>query len=172
MVPDRAKQPPGELRVDRAGGLAVDADHLVWMTVLGSPQQPLLDGGRASGLREHALRRYAELPEQFYYLASFRVVSDDGGQCDVDLEGRQHGGHASGPAQPVFLPVDPQHWDRRFGADPVHLAPYVAVEHHVADHQDPGPSGLGEQLDQVAGHAGTPPGGVKFGTSRQLGSGL
>jgi len=45
--------------------------------------------------------------------------------------------HVGRAAEPLLLAPDQHHRHRRLGGDPRHLAEPVAVEHHVAHHQDP-----------------------------------
>ena len=78
-----------------------------------------------------------EVVEQFADRAAFGVVADHGGQDRLRVQGGEHRGHAARPAQPMLLPADAEDGNRRLGADPLHVAPQVAIQHHVAHQQDP-----------------------------------
>ena len=70
-------------------------------------------------------------------LGAGRIVADHPGQqacaterCDVQRDVRR-------AAQRCLRRRGPQHRDRRFGRQPLHLADHIAVEDQVAHHQDP-----------------------------------
>ena len=81
-------------------------------------------------------------------------------RADAGAEGPQHGGDAAGAAEPFLAPVGVQQDDRRFLADALGVAPDVAVEHQVADHQHARLAQTLHQIDQVGsdidGHAPLP----------------
>jgi hypothetical protein len=77
------------------------------------------------------------------------VVADDSGQRDVRFQMPQQIGDTGGSAGPDFLLVGSEHDDRGFWADAFGVAPGVAVEHQVAQDQDPFPGLLAELLEHV-----------------------
>ena len=56
------------------------------------------------------------------------------------------------PPEPFFALVGVQQNDRRFLADALGVAPDVAIEHDVADHQHARLAETLHQIDQVGGH--------------------
>ncbi len=120
---------------DGGDALAIDAHHLVRIAVLGPAQQPLFDGRGAVVDREHQAAVDFQVVEQLADGAAFFVIAHDGGQDRLRAQRRQHRGHAAGPAQAVLLALDPQDGNGGFRADPLHVAPDVAIQHHVAHQQ-------------------------------------
>ena len=99
--------------------------------------------------------------EQFPHQSTFRVVAHRGRQHGPRPQCAKHRRHAARPAQPVLLPADPQHGDRRLGTDPLHVAEQVAVEHDVADDQDPRRQLAFQQQEVRIGHPCPPPSGAR-----------
>ena len=85
--------------------------------------------------------------------ARLGVAADAADQPDLGPEGAQHRGDARRAAEPVLAVVGPQERDRRFLADPLGVAPDVAVEDQVADDQDAGVAERLDASDQVVRHA-------------------
>ena len=115
------------------------------IALLRPAQQPLLDRGAAVGQRQHLAVVDLELVEQLADDAAFGVLADDRGQDRLRPQGREHRGHAARPAQAMLLLADPQHGDGGLGADPLHVAPDVAIQHHVAHQQNAGAEVLFQQ---------------------------
>ena len=115
-------------------------------------QQALLDRGGSGGSKRHRFGVDVDLAEQVPDRLAFRIIARDGHHADIRFQSRQHGRHAAGPAQAIFLPVDPQHGDRCLGADPLDVAEDVPVEHHIAGDKDSRAAFEAEQFDQLTGH--------------------
>ena len=110
-------------------------------------EHTFLDGGLPLGIGEDALGVDPQALSNSHGL-TFGIVADRGGQARLGFQSREHGDHVAGPAEPVFPFFNPNHRDRRLGADPLHVAPDVPVEHHVAQDQDSWANRLLEQGDQ------------------------
>ena len=112
------------------------------IAVLRAAQQPFLDrGGAISDAKDQAAVD-VQIVQQLRDSAAFVIVAHHGGKDRLGAERGQHGGHAAGAAQAVLPALDPQNGNRGFGADPLHVAPDVAVQHHVAHQQHPRPGVL------------------------------
>ena len=108
------------------------------IAVLGPAEEPLLDGRGAVVDGEHEAAIDFQVVEQFADGAAFFIIAHDGGEDRLRAQRGQHRCHAAGPAQAVLLALDPQDGNGGFRADPLHVAPDVAVQHHVAHQQHAG----------------------------------
>src|SRR5262245_2769338 len=105
------------------------------MAMLGPADVAFLDRGRAVNVGEHGVVVDAEIGEDLPDAAAVVVVADDTGDGDPGPERAQHGGDAAGAAEAFFALIGAQQDYRRLLADALGVAPYVAVEHEIADDQ-------------------------------------
>ena len=124
--------------------------------MLGPADVAFLDGAGPVRIGDDALVIDAEVGEHLANAAAVGVGADDAGQGHARAEGAQHGGDAAGAAQPFLALVGVQQDDRRLLADALGVAPDVAVEHQVADHQHARLAEALHQVDQVGGHRVSP----------------
>ena len=74
--------------------------------------------------------------QQLAYDPALGVVADDTRQGHFGVQGRQHRRHIARPAQPVLFAGDAENGNRGLRADPLDVAPEVAIKHHIAQHED------------------------------------
>ena len=138
-----------------AVGLAVHAHHLVRMPLLRPAQEPLLHRRAAVRKRQHLAVVHLQLVEQFADDPAFVVRADDGGQDRLRAERGDHRRDAAGAAEAVLLLADPQDGDGGLGADPLDVAPKIAIQHDIAHQQNawasnPAPRAKQENLTSVS----------------------
>src|SRR5262249_46512130 len=84
--------------------------------------------------------------------AAVGVGADDAGDGDAGAQGAEHGGDAAGAAELLLAAVRVQQDDGRLLADARGVAPDVAVQHQVADHQHARLAEVLDEINQVGGH--------------------
>ncbi len=149
----------GQLRLQRGGQrtahLVIDADHLLRMACLRSPDVAFLDRRRPLGIHQHRLGVDAQVEQHLPDADSVGVGADDAGQGDAGSEGPQQGGHAAGAAQALLASFGVQQDDGSLLADALGIAPDIAVQHQVADHEHARLAEARHQIEQVnVGHGG------------------
>src|SRR5262249_28910804 len=132
--------------------LVIDADDLLGVARLGPADVALLDGAGPGGVGQDALVIDAEVAEHLADAAAVGVGADDAGQHDPRAEGAEQGGDAAGAAEALLAAVGLEQQDGRLLADAGGVAPYVAVEHDVADDQHAWLAEVLDQLDQIGTH--------------------
>ena len=105
------------------------------MAVAGAADESLLDRGGARGVGDDRFAIGARGEQQLPQLASGRVVAHHAAARHLGFEPGQHVGHVGGAAGPALAPVGAQHDDRRFLADALGVAPGVAIEDQITQHQ-------------------------------------
>ena len=168
---DAGEDPLGRVGGDGVFRLAVHAHHLVRIALLGAAQEPLLDRRGAVGDREDQAAVDVEVVQQAADGAAVVVAADGRGQDRLRPQGGEHRGHAARPAQPVLLALDPQDGDGGLRADPLDVAPHVAIQHDVAHQQNAGvehpvPTAQAKQSTSVC-RQDTGTGGTGQGSSEQ-----
>ena len=81
------------------------------------------------------LRCWTELLHQLDEVPAVRIAADDRAEQGRSTKSAYVDRHVGGAAKPVFLLADGYDRNRCFRRDPVHVAPEVRVQHHVADHE-------------------------------------
>jgi hypothetical protein len=132
--------------------LVIDAEHLLRVPVLGAADVALLDGGGPARVADDPLVVDPLVGQHLADAAAVVVAADDAGQHHPGAERPQHGRHAARAAEPLLAPVGPQQDHRRLLADALGVAPDVAVEHQVAEHQHARLAEVLHQVDQFLGH--------------------
>ncbi len=157
----RVGQAPDQLGLDgerqRVAGLVVDPDHLLRVAVLRPADVPLLERGRPVVEGDHVGMVDRQVVEDLPDMPRLGVAADPADQADLRPEGREHRRHARRPAEAVLAGVGPEQGDGRLLADPLGVAPDVAVQDQVADDQQPGTAQRFDATDQIKGHARGPP---------------
>ncbi len=126
------------------------------MAVLGPADVAFLDGAGPIRIDQDGLVVDAKVEQRPANAFAVGIGADDAGQSDPGAERAQHRGDAAGPAQSLLALVGVQQNHRRFLADALGVAPDVAVEHQVADHQHARLAQVLHQFDQVARHGDLP----------------
>jgi hypothetical protein len=139
-------------RCDCVIGLAVHAHHLVGIALLGATQEPFLERGGPVGDRQHEAVVDVQVIEELADEAALVVFAHGGGQDRLGSQGGEHRGHAPGAPQPVLAATGAEDGDGGFRADAFHIAPHVAVQHHVAHQQHAGAEVPFQQSDRSSGH--------------------
>src|SRR5262249_37780131 len=106
----------------------------------------LLHGTRSASIGNNALVLDTEIAKELADARAVGVVTDDAGQRHTRAQRAQHRRHAARPTQPLFALVRVQQDHPRFLADAFGVAPHVAVEHEIADHQH---ARLAQALHQI-----------------------
>ena len=124
--------------------LAVDPQEL-----LGVGDHPFLDGGDPARLDQQARAVAALGLDQADDLGTGWVVTDQAEEATAGTECPQVAQDVAGAAEHGGLALDLQHGNRRLRRDPIDTAVDEAVEHDVADHQDPDLADCGEQAGEL-----------------------
>ena len=130
------------LRQERAKLVGLRGQHFGLRGVLEVGAQQLLlaanhaqlDGGFELRVTAQA-RRDAGLGQQGLELVTGVVVTHHAQKADLRAQRDHVVGHVGTATQAVFLARHAHHGHGGFGADAVHRAVPIAVEHHIADHQ-------------------------------------
>ena len=139
---------------NRRADFAIDAEHLMRMPMLCPAEIALFHRGRAVGIADDAgaidALAFEFQPDQ----SAFEVCPDDAGHRHVRIESAEQIGDVRRPAEPDFLPVFAEQNHGGFLADAFGIAPHVAVEDQIPDHQNPGPAQVLNNVNQVVRHCG------------------
>jgi hypothetical protein len=123
------------------------------VTILGATDVAFLEGCRPVVQRDDRGVIDALLLKELADEVSLAIVPDAPDEGHLGTERSEHRGHARRPAEPMLAMVGSQERDRGFLADALGIAPDIAVEDQVSDHQDAGVSQRLYATDQVEGHA-------------------
>ena len=118
----------------RTQPLPVEADDLLMVG-----DDAALEDGRAAGVRVDAVDADPGPSQLLAQPAALGVLADDAADLDRRAETPQVVRDIGGPAEPLRLLRDLDDRHRRLGGDAPHHAGIVAVDHEIADHEDPGP---------------------------------
>ena len=157
---DRRGEPVEQRRLDRGGdrvaGLVVDPDHLLRVPVLGPADVPLLER------RRPVVERRSPSGRRSPASASSRRTRSASASLPTPPIRRTSAPRARSIVATLAAPPSRcSRWSarskrhRRFLADPLGVAPDVAVEDQVADDEDAGVPQRRDASDQVVGHAGS-----------------
>jgi hypothetical protein len=92
----------------------------------------------------HQASLYPCLIQQVPHNPALRVIADNSGQQDLDIQSPQQSRDGSGSAEPDIAGFRLHHEHRRLGADPLRPSPGVLVQHEIAEDQHaPRPRQLG-----------------------------
>ena len=95
-----------------------------------------LHGSRPVRVDENRIVIDVQISELLPQASAVEVGADHAHQRDLCSQGAKHGSDAARSAEPLFPFIRVQQDDRRFLADPLGIAPHIAIEHHVAHDQD------------------------------------
>ena len=123
------------------------------MTMGGSADVAFLDGAGPVGVVEDAVVVDVEVGESLANAGSVEIGPHDTDEGNLGARSAQHGGDAAGPAQALFALVGVQQDDGGFLTDTLGVAPYIAVQHQIAQHQDMRLAEVLDKLYQVRRHA-------------------
>ncbi len=118
-------------------GLAVDAEDLVRVSSLSAAHEALFHGSRSRRIDQQAAGVDVRAGQQPPQSLAVVVVANDAHAGDLRCQSAHHLANVGGAAGPLLARLGPQHNDGRFLADAFGVAPGVAVEDHVAQHQQP-----------------------------------
>jgi hypothetical protein len=128
---ERGQQRDLHAAADRPGDLLVEPQQLVR-----ARHEPRLHRGRPARIGHQMRRHPRPVAQQIGHFAGGGILAD---YADDDRPRAQRGDvarHVGRAAQYCAALLGTQHRDRRFRRDAPHLALHIAVQHHVAEHED------------------------------------
>ena len=144
----------GQVAGNRRADFAIDPQHLMRMPMLRPAEVALLQRGRPVRIADHA-RAIDALAFEFQpHQSAFEIRADHAGHRHLRIQSAKQVGDVRRPAEPDFLPVFAEQNHRGFLADAFGIAPHVAVEDQIPDHQNPGPAQVLNNVNQMVRHCG------------------
>ena len=143
---------PADRFIERMPDLAIDAQYLVRMPILGPAEITFLDRRRPAGIGNQAMRRDAGLLQGQSHLLPGFVIADDAGHRNLCFQASQHVGDVGSPAEPRFLLFFAQEDDGRFLADAFRVAENVTVENQIAEDENVRMTEILDNLDKLVRH--------------------
>ncbi len=138
-----------ELGAERIADFVVDAEDLMRMPALGAADEAFFRRRRTLGVVEHERIVDAELAQHPAYEATAVVVADHAGQADLGLETSEHVADVGRAAESGFALIGAQQDHGSFLAHAFGVAPGVAVENQIAEHQHARTCQAGKQRDEI-----------------------
>ena len=135
-----ARQAGFQILLQRIAHFAVDAQDLMRMAALGLADEAFLDRRGPRGVDQQTLRIDGHIAKQLPHRIAVAVIADDTGVGHFGPQAAEHVAHVARSAQANLAMVDSQHDHRRFLADPIGIAPGIAIENDVSEHQHAGPA--------------------------------
>jgi hypothetical protein len=146
----------GNSLADMTSNFIVNADHLLWVAMLSAADVAFFHGARAIVHRDHRIMINAQIEQHAADARSIRIGSNDPRQRHARSQCAEHGGHATGAAQPLLPSIGMQEDYRRFLADSLRVSPDIPVKHQIANDEDAWLTQVLHQMNQIDRHFASP----------------
>src|SRR5262249_35172632 len=130
----------------------INADHLLRMPLLRSPDVALFDGAGSVRIAEYRFIIDTQVHERSADPFAVGIGPDQAGQGHTRTQSAQQGGHAAGAAESFLALIGVQKNDRRFLTDALGIAPDIAVEHDIANHENARLAEVAYEVRKLARH--------------------
>jgi hypothetical protein len=108
---------------------------LVRLPIRRAPEKTFFHSRRAAWIRQHQFRTDPSVIQQPTKYPAVEIVPDHAGQRHVDTQSPQQHRHTGRSAEAHFTFVGTKYQNRCFRADPLRIAPRVAIQYRIAKHQ-------------------------------------